>query len=54
MYGKKAGQSSAQSAKHALTYRIRGAMRVGYRIAMDEQRPTWNEGDFFGEMFGNQ
>ena len=32
----------------------RSAMRVGYRIAMDAQRPTWNEGDFFGEMFGNQ
>ena len=31
-----------------------GAMRVGYRIAMDQQRPTWNEDDFFGEMFGNQ
>ena len=22
------------------------------RVAEDEQRPTWNEGDFFGEKFG--
>ena len=26
----------------------------GYRIAMDEQRPRWNEGDFFGQKFGNR
>jgi Zn-dependent M28 family amino/carboxypeptidase len=32
----------------------RAALRVGYRIATDEQRPTWNEGDFFGEKFGAQ
>ena len=31
----------------------RAAARVGYRIAMDEQRPAWNEGDFFGEKFGD-
>ena len=31
----------------------RAAVRLGYRIAMDEQRPTWNEGDFFGEKFGH-
>jgi len=31
----------------------RAAVRVGYRIAMDEQRPAWNEGDFFGEKFGD-
>ncbi len=31
----------------------RAAMRIGDRIAMDEQRPSWNEGDFFGEKFGN-
>ncbi len=23
-------------------------------IAMEEQRPTWNEGDFFGQKFGNR
>jgi Zn-dependent M28 family amino/carboxypeptidase len=32
----------------------RGAARVGYRIAMDDERPTWNEGDFFGEKFGSK
>ena len=32
----------------------RAAVRVGYRIAMEEERPTWNEGDFFGEMYGRQ
>ena len=31
----------------------RASARLGYRIAMEEQRPTWNEGDFFGEKFGN-
>ena len=31
----------------------RAGARIGYRIAMDDQRPTWNEGDFFGEMFGH-
>jgi len=30
----------------------RAAARIGYRIAMDDQRPTWNEGDFFGDKFG--
>lgn len=30
----------------------RAGARVGYRIAMDDHRPTWNESDFFGEMFG--
>ena len=32
----------------------RAGVRVGYRIATDEQRPTWNEGDFFGEKFGHK
>jgi len=31
----------------------RAGVRIGYRIAMDDQRPTWNEGDFFGEKFGH-
>ncbi len=30
----------------------RATVRVGYRIAMEEERPTWNEGDFFGERYG--
>jgi Zn-dependent M28 family amino/carboxypeptidase len=30
----------------------RAGARVGYRIAMDDQPPAWNEGDFFGEKFG--
>jgi hypothetical protein len=32
----------------------RAGVRIGYRIAMEEQRPTWNEGDFFGQKFGNR
>ena len=31
----------------------RAGLRVGYRIAMDDHRPTWNEGDFFGNKFGH-
>jgi hypothetical protein len=30
----------------------RAGARIGYRIAMDDQRPKWNEGDFFGDKFG--
>jgi Zn-dependent M28 family amino/carboxypeptidase len=29
----------------------RANARIGYAIANDDERPTWNEGDFFGEMF---
>ncbi len=29
----------------------RANARIGYAIADDDARPTWNEGDFFGEMF---
>ena len=29
----------------------RANARIGYAIANDDARPTWNEGDFFGEMF---
>nr|AHZ46190.1 peptidase [uncultured bacterium N27-1E] len=25
---------------------------MGYKIAMDSERPRWNEGDFFGNQFG--
>ena len=25
---------------------------VGYKVAMERARPTWNEGDFFGKRFG--
>ena len=32
----------------------RAAVRIVYRIAMDDQRPAWNNGDFFGEKFGRQ
>ena len=31
----------------------RAGARIGYRIAMEDQRPIWNEGDFFGEKFGH-
>jgi Zn-dependent M28 family amino/carboxypeptidase len=30
----------------------RAGARIGHRIAMDDNRPAWNEGDFFGEKFG--
>ena len=30
----------------------RANARIGYAIANVDARPTWNEGDFFGEMFG--
>jgi hypothetical protein len=30
----------------------RANVRIGYAVAEDERRPTWNEGDFFGEKFG--
>jgi hypothetical protein len=29
----------------------RANARIGYAIGNDDARPTWNEGDFFGEMF---
>lgn len=29
----------------------RAAGRVGYIVANDDERPTWNPGDFFGERF---
>jgi hypothetical protein len=28
--------------------------RTGVRIANERERPTWNEGDFFGEQFGRR
>ena len=30
----------------------RANARIGYAVAEEEKRPTWNEGDFFGEKFG--
>jgi len=30
----------------------RANVRIGYAVAEDDERPTWNEGDFFGEKFG--
>jgi Zn-dependent M28 family amino/carboxypeptidase len=29
----------------------RANVRIGYEIATDDERPRWNEGDFFGERF---
>jgi hypothetical protein len=29
----------------------RAITRVGWSVANDDARPTWNEGDFFGDMF---
>jgi hypothetical protein len=30
----------------------RANVRIGYAVAEDDDRPTWNPGDFFGEKFG--
>ena len=30
----------------------RANVRIGHAVAQDPARPTWNEGDFFGEKFG--
>lgn len=27
---------------------------IGYQVAQDKKRPTWNEGDLFGKKFGSQ
>ena len=32
----------------------RASARIGYRIAMEQHRPDWNEGDYFGDMFGKK
>jgi len=32
----------------------RANARIGYAIANDDARPTWNEGDFFGEKFARK
>jgi hypothetical protein len=30
----------------------RANVRIGYAVAEEDERPTWNEGDFFGDKFG--
>jgi Zn-dependent M28 family amino/carboxypeptidase len=30
----------------------RANVRIGMEIAAEDERPTWNEGDFFGDLFG--
>jgi hypothetical protein len=30
------------------------AFLIGYQVAQDKKRPTWNNGDFFGKKFGGQ
>jgi Zn-dependent M28 family amino/carboxypeptidase len=30
----------------------RANVRIGHAVAEADERPTWNEGDFFGEKFG--
>jgi Zn-dependent M28 family amino/carboxypeptidase len=35
----------------AITY-VKLNFLIGYQIANTSQRPAWNKGDFFGEMFG--
>lgn len=32
----------------------RAHTRIGFVIAMQNERPSWNEGDFFGERYGNR
>ncbi len=31
----------------------RANVRIGHAVAEGDERPTWNEGDFFGEKFGH-
>ncbi len=31
----------------------RAGLRIGFRIAMEDHRPTWLAGDFFGQEFGH-
>jgi hypothetical protein len=28
--------------------------QLGYTIALDESRPVWKDGDFFGKTFGKR
>jgi Zn-dependent M28 family amino/carboxypeptidase len=37
----------------AITY-VKLYYLIGYQIANNPQRPTWNQGDFFGETFGGK
>ncbi len=30
----------------------RANVRIGHAVAQDDERPSWNKGDFFGEKFG--
>ncbi len=30
----------------------RANVRIGHAVAEEDARPTWNDGDFFGEKFG--
>ncbi len=30
----------------------RANVRIGYAVAEDDERPAWNDGDFFGDKFG--
>jgi len=38
----------------AATQYLRLNFLVGYEVAQQRQRPTWNPGDFFGDMFGSK
>ena len=31
----------------------RAGLRIGFRVAMEEERPTWKENNFFGDKFGH-
>ena len=30
----------------------RANVRIGHAVAEEDERPTWNQGDFFGDKFG--
>jgi hypothetical protein len=30
----------------------RANVRIGHAVAEEDEKPSWNEGDFFGEKFG--
>ncbi len=51
-YYHKVGDDLARPVDWASVERFtKSHIRIGYTIANDPQRPTWYEGDFFGERF---
>ncbi len=32
----------------------KACFRFAFDVAMEKERPTWNQGDFFGDKFGRK